>query len=98
MVSMKLKTLIITIAFGCILGSVSFGQTLKAFTGTVTGVTDTQITLQSGSETWVINRTSTTKVLSGTLTPGSTVTVQCDLPDSQKKEAPTTATPAPEGR
>jgi len=94
---MKLKTLMGVIAAGFIVGSAAFGQTLKTFTGTVSAVTDNQIMLQSGSESWIINRTATTKVISGTLTAVSTVTIQCDLPDSQKKEAPSSATPAPEG-
>jgi len=57
-------------------------------TGTISAVTDSQITLQSGSDTFTINRTPTTKLISGTLTPGSTVTVEFDSIDSQKKEAP----------
>lgn len=93
---MKLKTLMGVIAAGCILGSTAFGQS-QQLAGTVAAVTDSQITLQSGSETWIINRSSTTKVISGTLTPGSTVTIQCDLPDAQKKEQPSTATPTPSG-
>jgi hypothetical protein len=94
---MKLKTLMGVIATGCIFGSTAFGDTLEK-KGIVTAVTDSQITLQCGLETWIINRSSTTKVINGTLTPGSTVTVQCDLPDAQKKEEPSTATPAPEPR
>jgi hypothetical protein len=94
MTRMKLKSLIGVIAAGCLFCGVAFGQTIQ-ITGTVKSVTDTQITLQSGRDTWVINRTATTTVTSGTLTPASTVTVQCNSPDAQKKELPTAGTPTP---
>jgi hypothetical protein len=79
--------LIAMITAGCLFASAAFGQTLQ-ITGKVTSVTARQITLQAGKDTWVINRTSTTKVTSGRLKPAYTATVQCMSPDAQKKELP----------
>ncbi len=97
MAGMKLKSLIGIIAAGCIFCGVAFGQTIH-ITGKVITVTKTQITLQAGSDMWTINRTATTTVTSGTLKPASTVTIQCDSPDAQKKELPNAGTPTPAGQ
>jgi len=83
---MNLKKLMGLIAAGCLIGSVAFGQTLQ-LTGTVTALTSSQITLQSGNDTWTIIRHSTTKVTSGHLNVGSAVTLQCATPDAHKNEA-----------
>ncbi len=91
---MKLKTLLGVIAAGCLLGSAAFGQSLQ-IAGTVTAVTANQITLKSGTDTWLINRTPTTSVVNGNLTAGSAVTVKCNSPDAQKKESIVIATPTP---
>lgn len=73
---------------------VVFGQTVQ-ITGTVAAVTDTQITVQSGTDTWTIKRSSTTNVTSGKLTIGSAVTVKCESTDAHKNEkANTGPTPA----
>jgi hypothetical protein len=95
---MKIKIILIAFVAGSVLlSSVVFGQTLQ-ITGTVTAVTTSQITLQSGTDTWTINRTAGTSVLNGTLTAGSTVTVRCISPDAQKKELPANQpTPTPAG-
>ena len=93
---MKTKSLAALFAALCLFTHVAFGQTLE-ITGTVTAVTATQITLQSGTDTWTIKRSQTTSVTSGALTVGSTATVKCASPDAHKNEgvlsAPT-ATPA----
>jgi hypothetical protein len=49
-------------------------------TGTVIKVTDLQITLQCADGTWIINRTASTTV-TGTLSVGSTVTVESNKED-----------------
>ena len=79
---MKLKILMGAIV-GCLLISGAFGQNLQ-ITGTVTGLTHTQITLLSDGQTWTIKRTSSTTPHS--LTMGDTVTVRCKSPDGQKRE------------
>lgn len=91
---MNLKTSVGIIAAACVFSSVAFGQAVQ-ITGTVTALTDTQITLKIGSDTWVINRTSSTKTTSGSLKIGSVVTIQCASPDAHKNEGPMlTPTPA----
>ncbi len=82
---MKLKTLTSVIFAACLFASLAVGQNLRV-TGKVTAVTDTEITLVRDGQTWTIQRTPTTAVIDGTLKPGSTVTVQCKLPDGQKRE------------
>jgi hypothetical protein len=47
-------------------------------------LTDAQITMTSGKDTWLIKRDSTTTVISGTLAVANTVTVQCVSADAQK--------------
>jgi hypothetical protein len=93
---MNIKTsAVVCLALG-MLGTVAFGQTVQ-ITGTVSAVTSTQITLQSGTDVWTIKRDATTTVTSGNLTVGSTVTVKCASVDAHKNEQPTsgpTATPA----
>jgi hypothetical protein len=84
---MKLKTLLGVIAGGCLLGSIALGETIQ-LTGTVSAVSTSQITLQSGKDVWLINRASTTRVTTGDLKVGSTVTVECDSPDAHKQELP----------
>ena len=61
----------------------AFGQTITV-TGNVTGLSDTYITMTSGSDTWNIKRDATTVVTTGTLAVGNTVTVQCLSGDAQK--------------
>ena len=91
---MKLKTLLGLVVVGGFFSSIAFGQTLQ-IAGTVSDVNDTQITLQSGKDVWTIKRTSTTKVISGDLKAGSTVTVQCLSPDAHKQELPNTPMTSP---
>jgi hypothetical protein len=62
----------------------AFGQTVTV-QGQVSALTTTQITLTSGKDTWLIQRTSTTTVTSGTLAVGNTVTVQCASGDVTKQ-------------
>jgi hypothetical protein len=90
---MKIKILASIFLALCILGQPVFGQTLQ-ITGTVTAVTSTQITLQSGTDIWMIKRDATTSVTSGNLTVGATVTVKCASPDAHKNEGLNTPTPA----
>lgn len=77
----------------CLASSAVFAQTTD-MTGKVTAVSRTSITLQKGKETWVIQRSPTTKV-SGDLKVGSEVTVTYNKPDAQKKEEPAGGTPPP---
>jgi hypothetical protein len=84
---MNVTNLAATVVAALLFGSASFGQTIQV-TGKVTAVTDAQITLQNGTDSWTIKRDATTKVTSGTLSVGQMVTVQCVAPDAQKKEAP----------
>ena len=54
-------------------------------TGTVIKLTATQITLKTATDgTWIISRTADTIVTSGTLTLGSTVTVEFNVTDGRK--------------
>jgi hypothetical protein len=90
---MKLKKTGATIILSALLSGIALAQTMQ-LTGTVISVTRTQITLHSGSDTWVIARTSATSV-TGTLVPNASITVQCAVPDAHKNENPTlTPTPA----
>lgn len=50
-------------------------------TGTVIGLTATQITLRCADVTWIIKRTVNTVITAGTLKIGSTVTVAFNWPD-----------------
>jgi hypothetical protein len=84
---MNLKTLAGVIVAASFFISAAFGQTVQ-ISGTVSALTDSQITLQSGSDSWTVKRNTTTKVTSGTLSVGQMVTVQCVSPDAQKKEGP----------
>lgn len=90
---MNLRTLAITVVASLLFASAVFGQTVQV-TGKITALTDTQITIQSGTDSWTIKRDATTKVTSGTLSVGQTVTLQCVSPDAQKKEDPA-ASPSP---
>jgi hypothetical protein len=94
---MKTKILLsLIVAASVALSSTMFGQSLQ-ITGKVTAVTSSQIALQSGTDNWTINRTSSTTVTSGNLTVGSMATIQCASVDAQKKEAPAAGTPTPAG-
>jgi hypothetical protein len=90
---MKIKSFAGVFAAFCIFAQVMFGQTLQ-ITGTVKAVTTTQITLQSGTDTWTIKRDATTRVTSGSLTVGSIATVKCASPDAHKNEGIASPTPA----
>ena len=77
-----------------------FAQTATA-TGTVVAVSQGSITLQTGTDQWVIKRVPGTQVTGGELKVGSTVTLKYNAPDAQKKEGPTltgSATPPPAGQ
>jgi hypothetical protein len=83
---MKTKIFTCIIITGCMLGTVAFGQPLT-IAGNVCSCDSKQIIVQDGKSYWVIQRTYSTSV-SGTCSPGSTVTVQCKSPDAQRKEGP----------
>jgi hypothetical protein len=80
---MKITKLATLIAAALLAANAAFGQTVT-ITGTVTALTDTQISLLSGTDTWLIKRTSTTNTTSGTLGVGNVVTVQSASTDVQK--------------
>lgn len=80
---MKIKNLAAMIAAVLLAANAAFGQTVTV-TGNVTAVTDAQISLLCGPDTWNIKRDATTVVTSGTLSVGNTVTVQCLSTDVQK--------------
>ncbi len=80
---MNLKNLMAIIVAALLFGNAAFGQTVQV-TGNVSALTDAQITMTSGKDTWQIKRDSTTTVTSGTLAVGNTVTVQCLSADVQK--------------
>jgi hypothetical protein len=93
---MKLKLAATLLVAGLLFGNAAFGQTIQ-ITGTVTAFNNTQITIQSSTDVWTINRTSTTKVTSGTLKVGSVATIQCASTDAHKNEGTTGGTPTPSG-
>jgi hypothetical protein len=70
-------------ASAIVFGNAAFGQGLQ-ISGTVTALTNTQITLTCDEQTWYIKRTSTTTPHH--ITNGDTLTVRCKSPDAQKKE------------
>jgi hypothetical protein len=80
---MNLKNLMAIVVAALLFGNAAFGQTVQV-AGTVAALTDAQITMTSGKDTWLITRDSTTTVVSGTLAMGNTVTVQCLSADVQK--------------
>ncbi|HST29404.1 MAG TPA: hypothetical protein VLK27_01025 [Chthoniobacterales bacterium] len=90
---MKIKKLAAMMMAAVLAANAAFGQTVSV-TGTVAAVTDALITMTSGKDMWLIKRTSTTTVTTGTLSVGSMVTVQCasgdvtkqGTGDAQKKE------------
>jgi hypothetical protein len=92
---MKTKSFLIAIVSLALSGA-ALADTASMM-GTVVAVTPTVITVQKGTEVWDIKLgqgTSTT--VTGNLTVGATVTVRYNVPDAQKKEAPTTGgTPTP---
>lgn len=91
---MKVKIFTCTVLAGCMLGSITFGQTIKV-TGIVCSFNDTQITLQCGQDTWIVKTVEGSTSVEGMLKVGSKVTVECKSPDAQRKEGVTTCTPAP---
>jgi hypothetical protein len=58
----------------------------RKITGTVINLTAQRITLQTAEGLWIFRRTSNTKVISGTLRRGSTVTVEFNRQDGKKLE------------
>ncbi|MGH8099646.1 MAG: hypothetical protein ACREIW_00010, partial [Chthoniobacterales bacterium] len=88
---MKPKPILIAIvaiaSFALINPALADTNTSQA-TGTVIAVTSSLITLQSGKDVWAIKRTDTTKVTSGELQPGSTVTISYRQVDGHKQESP----------
>ena len=91
---MNTKNLATIIVAALLAANAAFGQTVSV-TGQVSAVSDAQISLTSGPDTWNIKRTATTTFTNGTLAVGNTVTVQClstdavKIPGSaQKKEQP----------
>jgi hypothetical protein len=83
---MKTKNLAAILAAALLAANAAFGQTVTV-TGTVSALTDAQITMMSGKDTWLVKRDSTTTVTSGTLGVGNTVTVQCASADVTKQSS-----------
>jgi hypothetical protein len=95
---MNPKALAIAVVVASLFGSTAFSQTINV-SGRVTALTGSQITVQSGTNSWTIQRTATTTVTSGNLSVGQMVTIQCAAPDAQKKEEPAIQpTPTPAGQ
>ncbi|HXY60923.1 MAG TPA: hypothetical protein VEH26_04895 [Chthoniobacterales bacterium] len=94
---MKIKNVMAMTAALLLAANAALGQTIQ-LSGTVTAMTDSQITLKSGTGSWTIQRNPTTKVTSGTLSVGNVVTLQCVSPDAQKKEEPQSQPTPPSGR
>src|SRR5215472_1502836 len=90
---MKVKMLTCAIVAGCMSGGIAFGQTLT-IAGPVCSCDSKQITVQEGTHYWIVQRTPSTTI-SGTCSPGSTVTVQCKSPDAQRKEGSCSAASTP---
>lgn len=80
---MKITKLATLLAAVLLAANAAFGQTITV-TGNVTGLSDTYITMTSGTDTWNIKKGTTTVVTTGTLAVGNTVTVQCLSGDAQK--------------
>ena len=93
---MKMKSLICVIVAGTVALSSLFAQT-ATMTGKLIAVSRGSITIQTGSDQWVIQRVPSTTV-NGDLTVGSTVTVTYNQPDAQKKEGTMAGTPTPSGQ
>ena len=91
---MKFKVLLGVIFVGCFVSGVAFGKTIQ-LNGIVCSVDKTQITLQVGGDSWTVQRKDTTTVISGQLTVGATVTVECPEPDAHRNEGPCAPTPTP---
>lgn len=85
MSGMNLKTLCTFFAISAVFCSALFGSTLN-LSGKVTSLSVDQIGLLSGKDDWTIMRTKDTKVTSGKLAVGSTVTIQCLSTDAHKNE------------
>jgi hypothetical protein len=90
----NIKKLATVIVAALLAANAAFGQAVSV-TGQVSALSDAQISLSSGPDTWNIKRTTTTTVTNGTLAVGNTVTVQCLSTDvvkipggAQKKEEP----------
>src|SRR6266436_4036365 len=90
---MKIKTLTVAVFAGCMLGCATPKPTLTTATGAVCSCTKSEIVLAEGNYYWVIQRTPTTRVLSGMCSQGSTITVEYSPPDAQRKEGPCPKTP-----
>ena len=80
---MNIKNLAAMMVAALLAANAAFGQTVTV-QGQVAALTDAQITLMSGKDTWQIKRDSTTTVTTGTLAVGNTVTVQCASADATK--------------
>jgi len=94
---MNMKVFVAIALAVCVFNTVALGQTVD-ITGKVSAVDKTTITLQSGSVSWTINRTSTTSVTNGSLSVGATITVKCNPTDAHKNEGTnlgSSATPPP---
>ena len=90
--AMNLKFLLTALIAVTFFSSVVRGDEMS---GTVVAVTPQAITVQKGTEAWIIKRTTTTKV-TGELKVGSTISIQYNAPDAQKKEDPISiGTPTP---
>ena len=83
---MNLKNLLAIIVAALLFGNAAFGQTVQV-AGTVSALTDAQITMTLAKDTWLIKRNSTTTVVTGTLAVGNVVTVQCASADVTKQTA-----------
>jgi len=80
---MNIKNVAAIVAAALLVANAAFGQTVTV-TGQVTALSDAQISVLCGPDSWTIRRTATTIVTNGTLAMGNTVTVQCLSTDAMK--------------
>jgi hypothetical protein len=88
---MKMKSFLCIILVGGIALNAAFGQKAQ-MTGTVVNVTTAAITVQKPNDSkWVWEiKIGPNTIVTGKAELGSQVTVSYNVPDAQKKEAPTT--------
>jgi hypothetical protein len=85
---MKIKALLvlaIVAALSCNSAALAATPGTTEITGKILAITPAAITVQSGTDVWVIQRVPTTKI-TGEATVGATVTVSYVGTDAQKKE------------
>jgi hypothetical protein len=87
---MKMKILVAAVVAGCVLGCAALKETSTSTkSGKICSCSNTEIRLQTGINEWyIIKRTPTTHVTSGTCSTDSMATVEFSSPDAQRKEGP----------